>query len=186
MLIKSSTTACGGANETIRMGIPGGDWSRAELFARARWEHSRIDNGETYSPRYWFLGRALRELRKDLAPPIWRQWRKANRLDRTRCDRAQLLARAFDTPDEVEHLPLLQALAVASERLGLTRRRMASDTRFRRWLKLTKARAESRLNELSEVAAPGELRPYIADLTYTLLEFDRACLAAENAHAGDR
>jgi hypothetical protein len=173
----------------IRQGIPGPEWTRDELDARARWEHQRIDKGETYSPRYWFLGRVLMEVRKDMTLDQWKSWRKSNQLNRTRCDRAQLLARAFepdkkrpfDAPEELERLPLLRALAVASERLGVKRRRLAIDARLRRWLKLTKTKAELRLAELASVAAPGELRPFIADLTYTLLEFDRACIAEETA-----
>lgn len=175
--------------DNVRQGIPGPDWTRDELDARARWEHQRIDKGETYSPRYWFLGRVLREVRKDLTLSEWKSWRKSNRLDRTRCDRAQLLAKAFepdkerpfDAPEELERQPLLVALAVASERLGLTRRQIAIDARFRRWLKLMKTKAESRLAELSKLAAPGELRPHIAELAFTLLEFDRACQAEERA-----
>jgi hypothetical protein len=165
------------------MGVPGGDWSREELDARAVWEHERIDQSETYSPRYWYLGKALLEVRKDMALPQWKAWRDRRELDRTRCDRALLLARAFASADELQDIPLLEALALANELLGLPPRQTPLDAKFRRWLKLTNTKALERLSESAELAAPDQLRPLIAELVSNLVEIDRACQAAEIARS---
>ena len=178
-------SACPPGDGHIRMGVPGDDWSRDELDARAVWEHERIDQCETYAPRYWFLGKALREVRKDMLLPQWKAWRDQRALDRTRCDRAQLLARAFESADQLHDTPLLVALALANELLGRAPRQTALDAKFRRWLKLTNTKARERLGEMAGLAAPGQMRPLIADLARSLVELDRACAAKANRPARD-
>ena len=65
---------------SIRQGLPGPDWSRDELYARAVWEYNRIQKGETYAPRYWFLGAFLLEVRKAFDLKAWKAWRTQFRL----------------------------------------------------------------------------------------------------------
>jgi hypothetical protein len=153
--------------EKVRVGLPDPDWTRDELCARAVWEYQRIDKGETYSPRYWFLGTFLREVRHGFGVDLqgWNDWRLRARLaNRTRCERSMLLARAFDSPDELEHVPVLAALALAAERLGLAPRQSTADARLRRRLASLAKTLKKCLDEFAEVKSADGLGWRIAEV----------------------
>src|SRR6185437_80081 len=116
----------------VRMGVPDGDWSRDELDARAVWENGQIKPRQRHAPHYWFLGRVLMVVGEAFESAHWISWRSEHRINRTRCERAQLLARAFGSEDEVADLPVLAAVALACKRLGLEPRQTAADARLRR------------------------------------------------------
>lgn len=167
----------------IREGLPGPDWTRDELYARAVWEYRRIDKGETNSPLYWLLGKFLREVRKELDVQGWNDWRRQRKLlNRTRCDRSMLIARAFDSREELvqlERLPVLAAVAWAAERLGLKRRQAAAEARLRRSLRAMEETLTKRLGEFGGVTRPDGLRPLIAGVKRQLAALDHALAALE-------
>lgn len=170
------------AGGNIRQGLPGPDWTRDELFARAVWEYDRIETGETYSPRYWLLGKFLLVVREAFGPDLkgWQAWRvRAKLINRTRCERSMLLARAFGSPDELERMSVLAALALAAERLGLEPRQTTADARLRRWLTALEKSSRERLDEFSRVTQPDGLRRRIAALIRQLGALDQACATLE-------
>lgn len=168
--------------ENVRDGLPGPDWTRDELCARAVWEYRHIEKGETYSPKYWFLGKFLREVRCQfgLDAKAWNAWRFHCRLaNRTRCDRSMLLARAFDSPDEIERIPLLAALALAAERLGLEPRQTTADAKLRRRLASVVKALQKCLGEFSGVTSAAGLERRFAAAKQVLGLLDRERVALE-------
>lgn len=167
-------------SENIREGLPGPDWTRDELYARAVWEYQRIDRGETYTPRYWFLGRFLLEVRRDFDVKRWKDWLVQSKLvNRTRCERSMLVGRAFDTPDEVERIPVLAAVAVAAQRLGLKPRQTTADARLRRRLTAMDRTLDKSLDDFTGVSSPDGLGRRIAALNQKLALLDTERLALE-------
>jgi hypothetical protein len=163
----------------VRMGVPGDNWSRDELEARAMWENSQIKPRQRHAPHYWFLGRALLVVGEGFDATRWKSWRAAHRINRTRCERAQLLARAFGLADEVADLPLLTAVAQACDRLGLEPRQTAADAKFHRRLTAINKTLQSSLDELAAVTAASVLRPLIAEALRKLAALDHACIALD-------
>jgi hypothetical protein len=167
-------------SENIRQGLPGPDWTRDELSARAVWEYGRIERGETYAPRYWFLGTFLLPVRQELDLKAWKHWcRNRELLNRTRCDRSMLIARGFDSPDEVEHIPVLAAAALAAKRLGLGRRQTAADARLRRRLTLMAKTLQKCLDEFTSVTSTDGLDWRIAAVMLNLTSLDVERIALE-------
>ncbi|HEV3339254.1 MAG TPA: hypothetical protein VG125_02820 [Pirellulales bacterium] len=166
--------------ENIRQGLPGPDWSRDELYARAVWEYRRIDRGETYSPRYWFLGMFLLAVPKEFELGAWKQWcLRRDLLNRTRCERSMLIARAFNSADEVEHIPVLEAVALAAQRLGLQPRQSAADAKLRRRLTSIGKTLQSCLDEFPAVRSADGLGWRIAGAMQTLRSLDQERIALE-------
>jgi hypothetical protein len=174
-------------DENIRDGLPGPDWSRDELYARAVWEYRRIDKGETHSPRYWFLGKFLRAVREGLDVAGFKQWcRQRKLLNRTRCERSMLIARAFDLPEELQQLekiPVLAAVALAAEKLGLEPRQTSAEARLRRRLTAMYKTLQKMLDEFPGIAKPDGLGWRIASIMQklTALDHERRALEARVA-----
>lgn len=167
------------ASQNIRTGLPGPDWTRDELYARAVWEYKRIEKGETYAPRYWFLGTFLLQVRKDLDLPAFKQWLvRSKLLNRTRCERAMLVGRGFDSADKVEHLTVLSAVALAAQRLGKKRRQTAADARLRRRLTQIAKTLDKSLDEFTGVSSTDGLGWRIGAVRQklALLDSERAAL----------
>jgi hypothetical protein len=168
--------------ENVREGLPDPDWTRQELCARAVWEYQRIDKGETYSPRYWFLGTFLREVRHGFGLDLqgWKDWRlRAKLANRTRCERSMLMARAFDSPDELEDVPVLAALALAAERLGLEPRQSTAGAKLRRRLTSIAKTLKKCLDEFAEVKSADGLGWRIAEVRQFAALLDNQRIAFE-------
>lgn len=120
---------------SIRDGLPSPDWTRDQLYARAIWEYKLIEKGEKCTPRYWSCGQFLLAVRKDFDPERFKEWlRRSELLNRTRCERSMLIGEAFDKPDGLERISVLEAVALAAELLGRKRRQTTADARARRQL----------------------------------------------------
>jgi hypothetical protein len=173
--------------ENIREGLPGPDWTRDELYERAVWEYQQIEKGETNSPLYWRLGRFLLEVRKGFDVQGWNDWRRQRKLlKRTRCERSMLIARGFESPEELEqleHLPVLAAVALTAEKLGLEPRQTTAEARLRRRLTSMHKTLQKILDEFPGVAKPDGLGWRIAGVMQklTALDHERRALEARVA-----
>ena len=171
------------AEADVRMGVPGGDWSRDELDARAVWENEQIKPRQRHATHYWFLGKVLLAVGRDFDPAQWRAWREAHQINRTRCERAQLIAQAFRLEQDVANLPVLVAVALARERLGRPPRQTAADARLRRSLSAMNKSLAKRLDEFDRVTDPDGVPPLTAELKRQLTEIEHRCAILEKRPA---
>lgn len=144
-------------DESVRMGVPSGDWSRDELAKRAVLENEAITSRERDASHYWLLGKALLPIRADLADGPWTQWRKENEIERTRAERAMLLARAFHSPEPFADLSIDDASTLARQILGIESRQTPLAAKHRRRLKTMSDTLQASLGDLTGPDA-GKLR----------------------------
>jgi hypothetical protein len=163
----------------VRMDMPDEGWTLDELYNRVAWEAAQIGKSRRSAPRYWYLGKALRIVRKQVPEGAWKAWCIAHRvLDAWK--RGLLLTEAFvGSPDPVAHLAVGPACDLARERLGRPRRQTAADARLRRSLARMKKSLRERLAEFSSMTGAGGLRRRIAEVREQLDELERACIALE-------
>ena len=133
----------------VRTGVPNGDWTRKELAERAAMENQAITRRENDASHYWFLGKALLPIRADFDDSAWTRWREKNEIERTRGDRAMVLARAFGSPEEFAGLSIANAHALARQVLGIGPRQTPLEAKHRRRLKTISETVQTSLDDLA-------------------------------------
>jgi hypothetical protein len=176
----SLRAAAGDISAEARMGVPASDWTLDELYVRAEWESKQIGRSEHSSPRYWYFGKAMLLVQKQVVEGGWKAWCVEKRIQPDRWKRGRLLALAFHSPDEVANLTIDAATELARELLGLPRRQTAADAKLRRSLSVMNKSLEKRLDEFAGITNTDGLRPHLAELRRKLAALDHACLTLEN------
>ncbi|MGH7135603.1 MAG: hypothetical protein ACREHD_07675 [Pirellulales bacterium] len=180
--LRDTSPPAAGSGAPVRMDMPGDGWTLVELFDRATWEAERIGNAPRCAPRYWYFGRTMLFVQKQVADGAWKAWCAAKHIPADRWKRGRLLALAFTAADDVAELTIAAACVLARERLGLPRRRTTADARLRRSLTAMDKSLEKRLGEFGEVSDPTGLGSRVAELRHKLAALDNACAALEARH----
>lgn len=142
----------------VRMGVPRGDWSRDELAARADMENDQITERQNDAAHYWFLGKALLPIRAEVADGLWEQFCEDREIERTRWQRAAVLAKAFRKPKELADLSIERAMTRARQILGIEPRQTPLEAKHRRRLKTM---SEALQNSLEDLAGPDAAQPRV-------------------------
>lgn len=176
------------SDTAVRTGIPSVDWSRDELTKRAVMENETITDRQRDASHYWLLGKALLPIRADLADGPWTRWRQENEIERTRADRAMLLASAFDSPEQFANLSIDDASALARQISGIEPRQTPLEAKHRRRLRTMSDTLQASLDDLSgpdaaQVRVRDELLLAVDSAARLLRELRHAYVAAQRKRA---
>lgn len=162
----------------IRSGLPSETWTAEELAERAVWEYRRVAGLPTDAASYWPLGKFFLFVRRPFkkGDGQWTRWRRARNIDRTLAQRAQIFARAFDSPLELRGVSIDKATELANERLETEARRPALDAKLRRWFRQTAKAAALKLDEFRGIESRAKLLPIVEELADVFEQFRGACL----------
>ena len=107
-------------------------WDIDALGRQARLYHTRIvKRSISDAVDYWLLGGVLRQARGNFKKGNWYAWLKEQEISEDRADRARLLARVFDSPEEFKGLTVEEATALAKRRKPATSQQLVKKLRRR-------------------------------------------------------